>query len=109
MSQYVEELDNATFNKINDDGLAIVDYWASWCMPCKMLAPIYESVAAEMADKLSFYKINIDQSQEIATASRVNSIPTLIIYSNGKEVSRVSGYRSKENLIQDINKAIANK
>lgn len=106
MSQYVMELDKNTFDKIKDEALCIVDFWANWCMPCKMLSPIYMQVAQSYSDKMSFYKVDIDSNEELATANNVESIPTLIVFKNGVEVDRIMGYRSKDSLIADIKKYI---
>lgn len=69
----------------------VVDFWASWCGPCKMMAPVFTQVAHQMASKARFAKVNTEQEQGIAGQYAIRSIPTLILFKNGKEVSRQSG------------------
>ena len=81
----------------------LVDYFATWCMPCKMLSPILEEVAE--ADKdLEIIKVDIDQFEEEAMMDGIRSVPTLIYYKDGKEQKRVSGVHSKEEILEIMNK-----
>jgi thioredoxin 1 len=84
----------------------LVDFWATWCPPCKMIAPILEEIAVEQNGKFKIAKIDTDQNPDSAQKFGVMSIPTLILFKNGAEVSRVVGYRSKSQLIQQLEKAI---
>ena len=74
----------------------LVDFWAAWCGPCRMIAPIIEQLAKEMAGKAKIGKLDVDQNPNISGRFRVQSIPTLIIFKNGKEVDRIVGGQSKE-------------
>lgn len=78
----------------------LVDFWASWCGPCKMIAPIVEEVAAEFADKVKVGKLNVDENGTTRDSYKVSSIPTLVIFKDGKEVERSVGYKTKDELQQ---------
>ena len=71
--------------------VVIVDCWAVWCPPCKMLEPVIESLAGEYAGKIVFGKLNVDQNKEVAVKYNVMSIPTLLVFKNGKDVDRIVG------------------
>ncbi len=92
-------------NKIKT-GLSLVDFWAAWCMPCKVMAPILNRVAEDIGDKASVCKIDIQQYPSVAAKYNVRSIPTLILFNNGKEIKRFMGVKDKEFLINQINHTI---
>jgi len=92
-------------NKIKT-GLSLVDFWAVWCMPCKVMAPILNRVAEDIGDKASVCKIDIQQYPSVAAKYNVRSIPTLILFNNGKEIKRFMGVKDKEFLINQINHTI---
>ena len=79
--------------------IALVDFYADWCGPCKMLAPILEELAEEKADSLTVAKVNVDDSPETAGAFSIMSIPTVILFKDGQVVDKLVGYTTKENLI----------
>lgn len=74
----------------------IIDFWAPWCMPCKMIAPMVETISKEHNGKVSVGKVNVDENPELATDLSVMNIPTLIFFKNGKEAGRVVGVNKKE-------------
>jgi len=74
----------------------LVDFWAEWCGPCKMVAPILDELATEYDGKVKVGKVNIDDHQNLATQYRINSIPTLLFFKNGQVVDQVVGLRSKK-------------
>lgn len=76
----------------------LVDFWAAWCGPCKMIAPVLEEVAAEYKDKVHVAKVNVDENKAIPTGFGIVSIPTLIIFKDGKEVQRIIGFKTKKEL-----------
>ena len=81
----------------------LVDFWATWCGPCKMMAPIVEEIAKENEDKLKVGKVNVDEATDLAVKFDVASIPTLILFRNGNIVGTIVGYREKEELEKFIN------
>ncbi len=81
----------------------LLDFWASWCGPCKMVSPIVDEVANEVQNNAKVGKVNIDEEETLAQSFEITSIPTLIVIKNGKEVNRVVGVRSKEEIIQLLN------
>lgn len=78
----------------------LVDFWATWCMPCRMLAPTVEEIADEYSDKLVVGKINVDEEPDLARKFRVMSIPTLIVFENGEEVRRSVGVVEKDDILE---------
>ncbi|TET09242.1 MAG: thioredoxin [Candidatus Atribacteria bacterium] len=80
----------------------LVDFWASWCMPCRMLAPTIEKLAEENQGKLKVCKLNTDENQNIAAQYGIQGIPTLIVFKEGKEVGRTVGVMSKEKLQEKL-------
>jgi len=92
------------FNNLveNIEGVAVVDFFATWCGPCKMLAPVFQEVGNELEGKAKFYKIDIDESLDIARQFNVSTVPTIIIFRNGEPVERLVGFMPKENLAAKI-------
>src|SRR4030042_6407538 len=80
----------------------LVDFWAPWCHPCKMVAPIIDELAEEYTGKLVFGKINVDENHKIATKYDVMSIPTLIVFKQGKPVTNIIGFKPKEQLKKEL-------
>ena len=97
----VIKLSDENFNEAVKDGLALVDFYADWCGPCRMMAPILEAVAAERAD-LTVAKVNVDESAALASRFGVMSIPTLVLLDGGEEVKRIVGARPKDALLQEL-------
>ncbi len=97
-------IDNFTEEVINSQRPVLVDFWASWCGPCKMLAPVIDEIANEK-DDFKFVKINVDEENELATKFDIKSIPTLVIIKNGEEVDRISGFMPKSNILQFLGEA----
>jgi len=98
-------LTDKNFNTQTKNKLVLVDFWASWCAPCRMMAPVLNEIAVELAEKSHVGKVNIEQYQSLAQQYKVRSIPTLILFKNGKEVNRFVGVKSKDFLLQQIRKA----
>ena len=87
---------------VESDKPVVVDFWAEWCGPCKMAAPIFEALAEKHGDKVKFAKLNIDEQGELAVMNRVMSIPTFIVFDGGKAVDRMIGLSSEEELEEFI-------
>jgi len=78
----------------------LVDFWATWCGPCRMIAPEVEAIADEYDGKIKVGKINVDEEEELAIKYKVASIPTLILFENGEPIKKALGYRPKEDLVE---------
>ena len=102
MSEIVITKENFSEEVLNSDKPVIVDFWATWCGPCKMLAPVLEEIAAERED-IKVGKINIDEEPDLATEFRIVSIPTVMLFKDGKAVHMEIGYRSKDQLLEAFN------
>jgi thioredoxin 1 len=82
----------------------LVDFWAGWCAPCRMMAPVLNEVSDSLAGSAFVGKVDVEKYQSIAARYQIRNIPTMILFKNGKEVNRLVGMRSKEFLVQEINK-----
>ncbi|MDR0268283.1 thioredoxin [Paenibacillus sp.] len=100
----VNVTDQSFNGEIEGQGTVLVDFWAPWCGPCKMIAPILDELANEMGDSVKIAKLNVDENPETASRFGVMSIPTLIFFKDGQPVDKVVGLNSKENLKNIISK-----
>ncbi|MFA5389309.1 MAG: thioredoxin [Candidatus Omnitrophota bacterium] len=107
MAGNVIELRDDNFEEVvlKSDKPVIVDFWATWCMPCKMLSPVVEEIANEYKGKYKVAKLNIDDAMDVATNFSVMNIPTLIFFNNGKEAARMVGAASKRDIVKKIEQA----
>ncbi len=99
-------IDDKTFEKQVSKGLTLVDFYANWCGPCRMISPILEQLAGEYTGKITVAKLDIDQSQEVTSKFNVTSIPTVILFKDGQEVKRVVGVRDKSAFAAMIDAAL---
>ncbi len=87
----VTELSGNDFNDFVKDGLVLIDFWAEWCMPCIMMAPVTEELDKKMKGKVKFGKVNVDENQQLAAKHQVRSIPNFVLFENGKPKDRFVG------------------
>lgn len=100
MSANISYVNDESFQDevLNKDGLVVVDFYAEWCMPCKMLGPILEEVADSNLGKIKVVKLNVDNAQATSSNYGVMGVPSMIFFKNGQEVERVVGLRGKEDI-----------
>ena len=99
MKKFTED----TFDTEISKGTTLVDFYADWCGPCRMMTPILEKMAQEMQNSVTIGKLDVDHAQRIASTYQVTSVPTLILFKNGKEMGRVVGLRDEASLKEFIN------
>ncbi len=104
MSEKMETLTDATFDEHvkSSDVPVLVDFWAEWCGPCKMISPVLEEIAEEHAGKISIVKLNIDDNLDVTRRFDVMSIPTLILFKDGEPQLRVIGAKPKGQLLEEL-------
>lgn len=109
MSESVKVVTDASFDAdvLKSDLPVLVDFWAEWCGPCKMLAPVLDELATEYAGKAKIAKVNIDDHQDLAGQFGIRSIPTLLIFKGGQVVEQSVGLKSKKDLKASLDRAIA--
>ena len=99
------KLSNENFNKevLNSEKPVLVDFWATWCGPCKMIAPIISEISEEFNNKVKVGKVNVDEEKELAIKYGISSIPTLVIFKDGKIAKTLIGFRAKEEIKEVLN------
>ena len=102
MSEVIINKLNFENEVINADKPVLLDFWASWCGPCKMLSPVLSEIADEYADVLKVAKVNVDDEPELAMKFKVSSIPMLVLFKNGRIVSTSVGYRPKDEILNEL-------
>ena len=109
MAEHIVTLSDATFDESvgSAETPIVVDFWAEWCGPCKMITPVLEDIASEHAGKLQVAKLNVDDNPDIARRYEVMSIPTLLVFKDGQPAKRIVGAKGKGALLQDLAEFIA--
>jgi thioredoxin 1 len=109
MAQGITHITTATFDEtvIGASTPVLVDFWAEWCGPCKLIAPVLEEMAAELGDQLTITKLNVDENAEIAMRFNVMSIPTLLLFDGGDVKRKIVGAKGKSALMQELDEFLA--
>ncbi len=98
----VEHLTDSNFTEKVDNGVVLVDFFATWCGPCKMLSPVIEEIADECDGSFAVYKVDIDEAQDVAMDYGIMSVPTLIVFKNGVEAERMIGVQPKATVLDTV-------
>jgi thioredoxin 1 len=108
MAGKVNELTDADFDQLlnNSDVPVLIDFWAPWCGPCKMIAPVLEEIAEEYEGKAKICKIDTDQHREAAVDYQINAIPTIILFNNGQVEKKWVGLTSKNDITEELNSLV---
>jgi thioredoxin 1 len=103
------DIDDSSFEQsvLESNSPVLVDFWATWCKPCQMVAPILEELAEEYSGRVAFTKLDVDQNQQVASRYGIMSIPNLIIFKDGKPLSQIVGFKPKAELKKALDAAIA--
>ncbi|HDE7474265.1 TPA: thioredoxin [Staphylococcus aureus] len=100
----IVKVTDADFDSKVESGVQLVDFWATWCGPCKMIAPVLEELAADYEGKADILKLDVDENPSTAAKYEVMSIPTLIVFKDGQPVDKVVGFQPNENLAEVLDK-----
>jgi len=103
-SEKVLTLTDQNFSNKVKSGTVLVDFWAEWCMPCKMMIPVLNELAEEVDGSVSIAKLNVDEQKKTAAGFKVRSIPTMILFRNGKEIHRFVGVKTKDYLLKELDR-----
>ncbi len=95
-------VDSSEFKNEIENGVTVVDFFATWCGPCKMLSPVLEGLSSDMQGKVNFIKVDIDQSLDLANEFQIASVPTMVIFKDNKKVQQIVGFLPKEKILQAI-------
>jgi thioredoxin 1 len=106
-SEKVKILNDQNFVNRTKSGIVLVDFWASWCMPCKLMVPVLNDLAEAVDGKVTIAKLDVDESKVTASKFAVRSIPTMILFKNGKEIHRFVGVKTKDYLMKELDRRTA--
>ncbi|MBE6571088.1 MAG: thioredoxin [Ruminococcaceae bacterium] len=100
MAEIIVTNENYIDEVINSDIPVLLDFWATWCGPCRMIAPIVEEIAAENVGKIKVGKVNVDEQEELAVMFSISAIPTLVVIKDGEVVNKIVGIKPKEDILK---------
>lgn len=100
-------LTNEDFDKVINSGVVLIDFFADWCGPCKMMEPVIEELDSELKEKIVIAKVNVDESSDLASKYQVFSIPTFILFKDGKEVERMVGAVGKSEILDKLQRYVS--
>lgn len=103
-SSNVIEVSDSTFERevVQSSTTVVVDFWAAWCGPCKMISPLLDEIASEYADKMKIAKVDVDANQALAAKFKISAIPTLVFFKGGQERDRITGAVGKKELVRKL-------
>lgn len=101
-SAKIKVLTDKNFKQQVKNGVTLVDFWTSWCVPCKMMAPVLNDIADEYYEKINIAKLDVDRFQPVAAHYKVRNIPTMVLFKNGKEIDRFVGVKPKDYLVRQL-------
>jgi thioredoxin 1 len=104
--ELIGKISDETFSSTISKGVVLVDFYADWCGPCKMLTPILDSLAENFKDKVSFVKLDVDSSPKTTNSFQITSVPTLILFKDGKEIERFIGLKDFETFRKNIQQTL---
>ncbi len=102
----MEILNEKNFDEKVESGLVVIDFFANWCGPCRMMGPILENVQNELGDKVQIYKVDVDESENLARRFGIMSIPTILIYKDGEIVKKQIGLWMQDSMVEELNQYI---
>ena len=103
-SDKIKDLTDKNFQHQIKNNISLVDFWASWCVPCKMMSPVLNELANEVGSGVQVCKVNVEQYQSLASKFAVRGIPTMLLFRDGREINRFVGVKSKDFLLDQIQK-----
>ncbi|MFA5485216.1 MAG: thioredoxin [Candidatus Pacearchaeota archaeon] len=99
----VKNLTSENFETQISNGITVIDFWAPWCGPCQMMAPVFEELSNEFENKISFAKVNVDENKDLSIQYNIRGIPTLLIFKEGKLIDQITGFSDKSRLREKFN------
>lgn len=101
-SANIKVLNAKNFKSQTSSGLVLVDFWAAWCAPCKMLTPVLNDIADNNKDQLAVAKLNVEQYKQVASKMKIKNLPTMVLFKDGVEVKRINGFKNKKAIMKEV-------